>query len=194
MSLPHSAGVVIPLRSLRNGKLRLAHAMDPESRALLIQTMAARVVAAAHDLDVLIVHEDDDVADWAHEHGARALSQVAPGLNEAVSLGRDHLRESGYDKVLVAHGDLPLAIDLRQVVTEHRVSVVTDRHGDGTNVLCVDAELDFRFAYGPGSFANHVRISRDLGIEPHIVDAPDLAWDVDHPDDLPPDLLRTELL
>lgn len=187
MPLPHSAAVLIPLRSLHNGKLRLASAVDDATRAQLIAQMAERVVHAAHELDVLIVHDDDEVAEWAAQRGASAIRPPVPGLDHAVTFGRDHLREQGYDRIIIAHADLPLANDLRQVLTAHPVSIVSDRHGDGTNVLCVDASLDFRFAYGPGSFANHVRIARDLGIEPHIVDAPDLAWDVDHPDDLLPE-------
>lgn len=187
MALPHSAAVLIPLRSLQNGKLRLADAVDAEGRARLIQQMADRVVLAAHDLDVLVVHDDENVAHWANARGATAIRPPTPGLDQAVTFGRDHLRDEGYDRVIVAHADLPLANDLRQVLTPHAVSIVSDRHGDGTNVLCLDTTLDFRFAYGPGSFANHVRAARELGIEPHIVDAPDLAWDVDHPDDLLPE-------
>jgi len=187
MALPYSAAVLIPLRSLRAGKLRLSNALDDDARAQLIQSMAAQVIAAARGLDVLVVHDEHDVAAWAVEHGAEAIRPPVPGLNEAVTYGRDHLREAGYDKVIVAHADLPLAIDLRQVITDEAVAIVSDRHGDGTNVLCVDTSLDFAFAYGPGSYAHHVRIARELGIEPHIIDAPDLAWDVDHPDDLLPE-------
>jgi len=187
MVLPHSAAVLIPLRSLRHGKLRLAQAVDEDGRAQLIQSMAAQVVGAAHDLDVFIVHDEADVATWASEHGAQAIRPPVPGLNEAITFGWTQLREAGYDKVVIAHADLPLARDLRQVVTNHPIAIVSDRHGDGTNVLCVDTSIGFTFAYGPGSFVHHVRIARDLGIEPHIVDAPDLAWDVDHPDDLLPE-------
>ncbi len=189
MSLPHSAAVLLPLRSLRRGKLRLAEALNEAERAVLIETMATTVVAAAHDLDVFIIHDDADVAAWAQDRGATALRPPTLGLNEAVSFGRDHIRDAGYTKAIVAHADLPRAQDLRVCVTGHPVAIVPDRHGDGTNVLCVDTSLDFTFAYGPGSFVNHQQIARDLGIEPHIVDAPDLAWDVDHPDDIPPELL-----
>lgn len=189
MTLPHSAAVLIPLRSLRHGKLRLASAIDEHGRARLIETMAERVVAAAHDLDVFVVYDDDDVAPWAQSHGATPIRPPVPGLNEAVSFGRNHVRDAGYAKAIIAHADLPRAHDLRVLITNESVAIVPDRHGDGTNVLCVNTELDFAFAYGPGSFAHHLHIARDLGIEPNIIDAPDLAWDVDHPDDLPPELL-----
>ena len=70
------------------------------------------------------------------------------------------------------------------MITDHEISIAPDRHRDGTNVLSIPTNLDFSFAYGPGSFASHVTLAQDLGIEPHIIDVPGLAWDVDHPDDL----------
>ena len=191
MHLPHSASgdvgqaaVLIPLRSLHAGKLRLAQAIDDAERAQLIERMAERVVAAAHDLDVLVVHDDPAVADWAHDLNARAFRPETPGLNRAVTEGRDHLASLGYRTIIIAHADLPRAIDLRVMLTGDPITVVPDRHGDGTNVMCLPTALDFSFAYGPGSFAAHSAIANNLGIEPVIIDAPDLAWDVDHPDDL----------
>lgn len=191
MAVPHLAAVLIPLRSLRRGKLRLSDAIDEDGRAALIESMAETVVSAAHELDVFIIHDDDAVAEWALARGATPLQPPIPGLNEAVTFGRDHARDAGYSKVIVAHADLPRSKDLRVLLTSDpkaQVAIVPDRHGDGTNVMCLDTQLEFTFAYGPGSFANHLQIARDLGIEPHIVSAPDLAWDVDHPDDLPPEL------
>ncbi len=193
MLVPHSASgdvrppaVLIPLRSLHAGKLRLGDAVDDAERAALIESMADSVIAAAHDLDVLVVYEDSAVVPWAQERGARVLKPTRPGLNRAITEGRDHLRELGYGRAIVAHADLPYARDLRVMITEDVITIAPDRHGDGTNVMCLPTSLDFSFAYGPGSFAAHCAIAADLGIEPRIIDAPDLAWDVDHPDDLPP--------
>lgn len=191
MLVPHSASgdvcrtaVLIPLRSLHAGKLRLGDAVTADERAELITSMAANVIAAAHDLDVLVVYEDPAVVPWAEDRGAQLFRPSQPGLNVAISEGRDHLRLLGYTDIVVAHADLPHALDLRILITDDVIAIAPDRHRDGTNVMRVPAALDFTFAYGPGSFAAHLAIARELGIEPHIVDAPDLAWDVDHPDDL----------
>lgn len=191
MGLPHSdsgaerpSAVLIPLRSLRDGKLRLSGTYDLEERTRLIESMATRVLAAAHELDVLIVHDGPEVAAWAKSKGAQSLRQSTPGLNRAIAEGRDHLREAGYGRVIVAHADLPHADDLRSVDADTGVVIVPDRHRDGTNVLSIPTTLDFTFAYGPGSFASHLAVSRQLGIEPQVLDRPALAWDVDHPDDL----------
>lgn len=193
MLVPHSASgdvgppaVLIALRSLHAGKLRLGDAVDDIERATLIESMAAAVIEAAHDLDVLVVYEDSGVVPWAEGRGAQVFRPTRPGLNRAITEGRDQLRELGYGRAIIAHADLPYARDLRVMITGAEITIAPDRHRDGTNVMSVPTSLDFAFAYGPGSFAAHCSIAADLGIEPHIVDAPDLAWDVDHPDDLRP--------
>ncbi len=191
MHVPHTATgdvgrttVLIPLRSLASGKARLGEALELTERIALIEMMAERVINAAHDLDVLVVYDDPSVATWAEERGASVLRPDTPGLNQAITAGRDHLRSIGCERVIVAHADLPYAEDLRVMITDHEISIAPDRHRDGTNVLSIPTNLDFSFAYGPGSFASHVTLAQDLGIEPHIIDVPGLAWDVDHPDDL----------
>jgi 2-phospho-L-lactate guanylyltransferase len=48
----------------------------------------------------------------------------------------------------------------------------------------VPTAVDFRFAYGPGSFRRHVAEARRLGVGVRVVRDRDLAFDVDVPDDL----------
>jgi 2-phospho-L-lactate guanylyltransferase len=62
---------------------------------------------------------------------------------------------------------------------------VPDRHGDGSNVLAVPTGAGFSFSYGPGSFDAHRAEARRLELAFEVIDDPDLAWDVDGPDDLP---------
>jgi 2-phospho-L-lactate guanylyltransferase len=191
MSLPQSdtrdvgpTAVLIPLRSLSAGKLRLSSVYGEADRARLIATMASTVMEAAGDLDVLVVHYSPAVAQWAQERGAMDLRPAEPGLNRAISEGRDHLRSLDYSRLIVAHADLPHATNLRSVDLGEGISIVPDRHGDGTNVMCLPTDIAFTFAYGPGSFTSHVDIARRLQMEPVIIDDPALSWDVDHPDDL----------
>jgi 2-phospho-L-lactate guanylyltransferase len=51
-------------------------------------------------------------------------------------------------------------------------------------VLSVPVGVPFRFAYGPGSFRRHVAEAERLGLHVRVVRDPDLAFDVDVPDDL----------
>jgi 2-phospho-L-lactate guanylyltransferase len=87
--------------------------------------------------------------------------------------------------VIVAHADLPLATDLAWLSWFRAgVTLVPDRHRDGTNVVCVPTRVGFRFAYGPGSFDRHYAEARRLGLPVRVVTEPLLAWDVDVPADL----------
>jgi 2-phospho-L-lactate guanylyltransferase len=89
--------------------------------------------------------------------------------------------------VIVAHADLPFATDLTWVAHFAGVTLVPDRHDDGTNVACLPAEAaaaGFTFAYGPGSFRRHSGETRRLALHLRVVREPSLAWVVDIPADL----------
>ena len=64
------------------------------------------------------------------------------------------------------------------------VTIVPCHRDDGTPVLSIPVALGFRFAYGPGSFRRHAAETRRLGLGFRVVRDPDLAFDVDLPDDL----------
>ncbi len=86
--------------------------------------------------------------------------------------------------MIVAHADLPHAVDLAWVADFDGVTLVPDRHDDGTNVACVPTGAGFTFAYGPGSFARHRAEAERLGLPLRVEREPHLGWDVDLPDDL----------
>lgn len=179
-----STAVLVPVKSFREAKLRLAPALGPEARALLVRTMAEQVVSAAGDLPVSVVCDDPDVADWALAQKASVVWAPGRGLNGAVQDGVAALSTQGATQVVVAHADLPLAADLPSVAEFSGVTLVPDRRDDGTNVVCVPADAGFRFSYGPGSFARHrAEVSR-LGLPIRVMREPLLAWDVDEPGDL----------
>jgi 2-phospho-L-lactate guanylyltransferase len=187
------AAVVVPVKAFSVAKGRLAPVLDPAARADLARSMAATVLAAAAPLAVVVVCDDDEVRRWATDLGAEALWTPGVGLNGAVEAGVAHVAERGVDQAIVAHADLPLATDLTWVADGEGVTLVPDRHGDGTNVACVPSGAGFRFAYGAGSCARHEAEAHRLGLPVRVVADVRLGWDVDRPADLdlPTDLRRT---
>jgi 2-phospho-L-lactate guanylyltransferase len=179
-----SAAVVVPVKAFRAAKVRLAAALEPAERALLARHMADVVLAAAAPLPVLVVCDDDEVRSWAEGAGARVLWTPGRGLNGAVADGVVALRDEGVDTAVVAHADLPLATSLGWVTEFGGVTLVPDRHRDGTNVVAVPTAAGFTFAYGPGSFGRHRDETARLGLSLRIVNDVSLGWDVDHPADL----------
>ncbi|MFP4511677.1 MAG: 2-phospho-L-lactate guanylyltransferase [Acidimicrobiales bacterium] len=188
-------GVLVPVKAFAEAKVRLAPALDPQRRATLAREMAGVVLAAAAPLPVAVVCDDPGVADWARTHGAEVFWRPERGLNAAVADGVERFAQRGYDSVIVAHGDLPLAEHLGWVADFDGVTIVPDRRDDGTNVICVPATAGFEFQYGAGSFHRHLAEAEQLGLAVRVVRERRLGWDIDHPADLdlPADLVAPKV-
>lgn len=185
------ASVLVPVKAFAQAKLRLAPALDPATRAELARAMAVRVLRAAHPLPVSVVCDDEEVRAWAERQGAEAIWTPGLGLNGAVEAGIAHLARRGVAHAIVAHADLPMATELAWLATTGTVTLVPDRHRDGTNVAAVPTDAGFRFAYGGASFARHRAEAARLGLVARLVQDAPLGWDIDHPADLElPDDLR----
>lgn len=178
--------VLVPVKAFTEAKLRLAPALAPVGRAELARAMAAHVLHAARPLPTAVVCDDLDVAAWARQHRVLVIWEPERGLNRAVEAGVEHLRAGGAERVIVAHGDLPLAPGLAWVARFPGVTIVPDRVGNGTNVICVPSAAGFTFSYGPGSFARHTSEALRLGLPLRVVRERGLSHDVDTPADLVP--------
>lgn len=176
--------VLIPVKAFHQAKRRLDRILSESERERLVRTMAAHVVAACAPLPVAVVCDDEDVATWAASQGATVLWEPGQGLNGAVRAGVGRLAVAGAKWVTIAHGDLPRAHGLGTLSAFDGVTLVPDRRDDGTNVLRLPAQCDFRFAYGSGSFRAHRAEAMQLGLAVRVVRDPDLAYDVDWPADV----------
>jgi 2-phospho-L-lactate guanylyltransferase len=179
-----NVAVLVPVKAFADAKARLAPALTPSERSALARSMAEAVVRAAGDLPVWVVCDDHDVATWALGVDARVLWKPGRGLNGAVNEGTADLADSGIARVIVAHADLPHAVDLAWVADGDGVTLVPDRHEDGTNVAAVPTRAGFVFTYGPGSFRRHSAEAARLDLPLRVVREPRLGWDVDRPADL----------
>jgi len=178
--------VLVPVKAFSQAKRRLHLALSEPERAELARAMADRVVSAAHPLPVVVVCDDNEVAEWARARRALVVWEPGRGLNGAVEAGVDRLRAAGVTQVTVAHADLPRASDLAMVGEVPGITLVPDRYGNGTNVIALPADAGFQFSYGPGSFARHRAEAERLGLPTRVLDRPDLAWDIDEPGDVVP--------
>ena len=180
------AAVLIPVKAFEDAKVRLADVLSAAERAALARSLAAGVIAAAAGLPVAVVCDDRAVVEWAAGLGAEIVWTPACGLNAAVSEGVARLAVQGIEMVTVAHADLPLVTDLSDIAVLGQIVLAPDRRADGTNVIAIPADCGFHFTYGPGSFGRHLAEARRIGIPFTVLNRPDLAWDVDVPDDLDP--------
>lgn len=182
----NGAAVLVPVKAFADAKQRLAPVLEPPARRALARAMAETVLGAAGGLRTAVVCDDDDVRAWAEGLGAEAIWTPGLGLNGAVEAGIAHLGRRGAPTVVVAHADLPLAVDLAWLgeAPADVVTLVPDRHLDGTNALCVPTGAGFTPAYGAGSFRAHRAEAARLGLTVRLVPDDRLGWDVDVPADL----------
>lgn len=176
--------VLVPVKAFADAKRRLDGALSDLEREHLVRTMAARVLSAAAPLPVAVVCDHAAVAAWARDRGALVVWEPGRGLNGAVEAGVEHLYRMGVRRVVVAHADLPRATGLADLGPFDGITLVPDRHGDGTNVIELPAGCGFHFSYGPGSFDRHRAECRRIGQDVRVLHLPHLAHDVDWPDDL----------
>lgn len=186
--------MIVPLKSFATAKSRLSETLDDDARISLARSMATTVVGAAGELDVLIATDAEDVIEFARTMGIDVVSTHGCDLDASVERGVRRSADIGATHALVAHGDLPFARDLTsltELLTTDVVLIVSDRHGDGTNVIGIPTSAGFRFAYGPGSAARHRAEAQRLGLPVIEIDDEHLAWDVDTPEDLAPPPARS---
>ena len=176
--------VVVPVKAFADAKARLAPVLDPHERARLARRLADTVVAAAAPLPVVVTCDHDDVRQWALDMGHEVDWTPGLGLNGAVNATVERLATRGIPRVIVAHADLPFARNLARLADGPAVTLVPDRHEDGTNVMSVPTDAGWTFRYGPGSFALHREEAARLGLEVRVLRDRALAWDIDHPEDL----------
>jgi 2-phospho-L-lactate guanylyltransferase len=174
------------LRSFAFGKARLADALDDAARVAFVQSMAERVVAAARPRPVVVVSSAPEVRAWAASHDLTCLDD--PGtLDAAAATGRAWVAAQGLARLVVAHGDLPLATTLDGVADDGaaRVAVIVpDHHGDGTPVLSIPVDVAFEFAYGHRSCERHAAEARRCGLDVRLAPVRELSFDVDVAADL----------
>ena len=176
--------LVVPVKSFTFAKGRLAAVLTENERRDLARTCAERVVAAAGDWRVHIVCDDPDVMAWAQSLGCAVVRPDAAGLNAAVDAGRRAALHDGAEHIVIAHSDLPLVRTFKHVVAGGTVTLVSDRHGDGTNVVAVPATSPFRTLYGPGSFLLHRHRLEEMGLDYRCIEDAELALDLDTAEDL----------
>jgi 2-phospho-L-lactate guanylyltransferase len=176
-----SDAIVVPLKRFDIAKTRLrrdgATGIDDVAREL-----ARGVVQSCSPRHVVVLSESDEVSAFAADLGAEVVRSDATSLNDAVQRAYAQLAPR-FSRLIIAHGDLRFPSGLGKFTADRGVTIVTDRHGRGTNVLALATGLDFHFAYGTDSALRHTEESARLGLEVSIIKDSPWCFDVDEPQD-----------
>ncbi len=181
---------IVPVKSFRGAKSRLAPVLSADKRAGLAAAMLADVLAALAATPglagVMVVANEPGVA----PEGVRVLvDRAACGQSAAVAQGVRALAAEGVREMVTVPGDVPLATsDEIAAVIGHRpgpaVSIAPARDRLGTNALACTPSDVIRFAFGAASFDPHCEAARAAGARLRVLDLPGLGLDIDIPDDL----------
>lgn len=192
------AAIVVPIRSLTDGKTRLSPVLDPAERSALTREMLERVVRAAlgtvSRANVVVISPDQSALDEVAQidAGIWGLLQdpTAPGLNPALDQAAAAVRATGGSTVLILPADLPLVSsgDIDNLLRRDApVVIAPDRHGMGTNALMVRLDAfgeSFSFQFGEGSYGKHHDEAHRLGVDAMTAVSLGTSFDLDTPDDL----------
>ncbi|HUY06470.1 MAG TPA: hypothetical protein VMU99_04355 [Acidimicrobiales bacterium] len=176
--------ILVPVKSFREAKQRLADALGDETRIALVKQLAEIVINARGSSPAFVACDNGEVADWSITKGATVLWTPALGLSGAVGAGFRHLVSAGFSRIIIAHADLPFVTDLEHFGSDSAVTIAPDHRLDGTNVIAIPASTPFTFFYGPHSYQRHLAEAAEQKMACHSVFDWRLASDIDHPDDL----------
>ncbi len=197
--MTHLDTIIIPFRSLADGKTRLSPLLDPMERMDLSRSMLDTVIEAAMLVrpmaSVIVVTPDPDalsMLEQRREANLRPLWQPPDvfGLNGALTLATAQAIGEGARTVVVLPADLPLiqARDIEHLLRRDAAVVVApDRHLEGTNGLMqrIDATRGrFVYHFGVGSFHAHLEEAHRLELDAATSIALGTSFDLDTPIDL----------
>lgn len=183
----------LPVRSLLDGKRRLAHRLDSGERRRLIMAMCTTVVAALQDSAVIaaigMVSGDAETLEFGRSLGLTPIWEHEPDLNSALRTAGEWAREYA-DQHLIVLPDLPLLRpdNIRELVESAdgapSIVICPDRTRTGTNMLLLQPCGCIPPLFGSGSLQRHLAAARATNAAVRIYDSPGTSWDIDTPDDL----------
>ncbi|HYG44535.1 MAG TPA: 2-phospho-L-lactate guanylyltransferase [Bordetella sp.] len=194
--------VIIPVRSLPDGKRRLSGCLNAVQRHRLGRQFLLHMLAITRHWPgsgrTCVVSACPEALQLARRRGALWLRQPLheeaasddreAGLNAAVAYAVAQLRRHGPRDVMIVSSDLPMATtaDLVELcdLSWHgpqapRVVVAANSTGTGTNALYLPGHATLAFAYGADSCRRHAASACRQGLPVHTAHIVNLARDID---------------
>lgn len=188
-----STWIAVLVKGFDSAKGRLAPALTPVERARLAARTAERALrAAAATAPAIAVCGSQEAAELARALGVDAVVEEAPsGQNPAGDRAISEAAARGAEAVLLLSADLPLVSEqaLRAVLAaapaegDVMVAVAAEGRG-GTNALLLRPPEGVVLQFGDRSLNRFEAEAARLGRRFVVHDSPELALDLDTPEDL----------
>jgi 2-phospho-L-lactate guanylyltransferase len=186
---------VLPVKRFTAAKQRLTEGLEPWARQVLAEAMVRDVLTALGRVrglgGVLVVTNESRASAPALAAGAEVLAdEEDAGQSPAAAAGVARALELGAERVLLIPGDCPALepAEVDELLAERlappAVTIVSDRHGTGTNALLLAPPGAIAPAFGAGSFARHSVAAEAAGATVAVREPASLLLDVDTSADL----------
>ena len=178
---------VVPFKGVDRSKSRLASHLSSDGRRRLSRAMLEDVLDSLADcttLDgVLLVSACRTARALAGVRGVAFYPDQGDDLSRAVGDASAYLKTAhGVETTFFVPGDVPLVTpqDVESAIRGHReVTIVPDSRHMGTNAMLSTPPNAFPLRFNGRSFAVHLQLARQGGIQPRVLELPNLALDVD---------------
>ncbi len=191
----HNRCALVPIKALINAKQRLKPVLTQNQRQQLSKAMAHDVLNALSSIPNLalsVCAGDDYGVELAHKFNAALIHDSElpyAGLDAIATFFTQRMASQGYSHAMLVHADIPLlnTSTLEKVfesAASHDVVLVTDRHGEGTNIVSWRLGSGFVTNFGADSRARHLTQCAELSLRVREIHCDNTALDIDTPSDL----------
>lgn len=187
---------ILPIKSFQSAKQRLGREYGTGSRSALARAMYSDVLAALRrckEIDsIVVVTGAREAVELAHAQGISVQGEAEEkGQSKALVPEIDRAVSQGFERVILVPGDCPLAspaeIDdvlRRAAAAGTAVTIVPDRHDEGTNALILHPPKALDPQFGPQSQSRHIEQAKQRGLSYEVESLESLALDIDTAEDL----------
>ena len=196
----NKTSILIPMRSLNEGKTRLSNFLSPDKRGKLIKLLFTQLLKKLKTLkdqfpliftDVLVITPCEEVEKLSKDYHVLVLTeQNLNGLNSAVNKGVCWSSKNHCDSSLILPGDIidPETEDIKKILQMGKKSrnsmVICPSTDFGTNALFLSLPTRLNFKFGPNSFFEHQKEAKKISIRSIIAPVDSLKDDLDTGKDL----------
>ena len=182
--------LAVPVKPLARAKTRLSPILSPMERAALALAMLEDVLDAASGVpgwEMWVVSPDEAALEIAARRRVRAITEIKPPLAAAVRQVEKDAGEREADALAILLADTAMVTSEALIVALHTLGPVVlapASRGGGTNLLLRRPPKSIASRFGPESFQRHLHAAETRGLPSAIVERPELAYDLDTPDDV----------
>ena len=192
--------ILIPMRSLNEGKTRLSNLLSSESKAKLVKFLFTQLLEKLKTLksalpfiysDILVITPCNEVEKISKEFDIKILKeQNLNGLNSALRKGLSWSVENFHDSSLIIPGDIidPDSEDIKKILEMGKNArdrmIICPSTDFGTNALFLTLPTKMDMKFGPNSFFEHQKEAAKQAIETIVAPLDSLKDDLDTEKDL----------